>query len=58
MTRGFLSVFIFSICMFLSFQSSANKFVVKGNGNWSNTNVWDKGSIPSSNDTVYMMDIQ
>lgn len=54
MPRGFLSFFIFSIFMFLSFQSTATKFVAKGSGNWSNQNVWDKGSVPTSADTVYI----
>ncbi|MFK7771760.1 MAG: T9SS type A sorting domain-containing protein [Saprospiraceae bacterium] len=54
MQRGFLSFFILLMFMFLSFQSNATKFVVKGNGNWSDTNVWDKASIPTSLDTVYI----
>ncbi len=54
MHRGFLPIIICSILLFFSFDSFATKFVAKGDGNWSDSNVWDKGSVPTLADTVYI----
>ncbi len=54
MSRGFLPILIISILLFFSLNSYATKFEAKGNGNWSDSNVWDKGSVPTLADTVYI----
>lgn len=54
MIRGLLPYLICSILFTLSIDSFANKYIAKGDGNWSDSGVWDKGAVPTLNDTVYI----
>jgi hypothetical protein len=54
MIRGFLPILICSMLITFSLNSFATKFVAKGNGNWSDSGVWDKGTVPTLTDTVYI----
>ena len=47
--------FLNNLVSFLNkISSNATKFVAKASGNWSNLSIGDKGSIPTSADTVYI----